>query len=154
MQCVQCQEETKNPKFCSRSCAATHNNKKFPKRDSKKISCKNCNKLFRKSLRSQYCSDACRPLPSSEKTLEEMLDYSKCHRSTLHSRIREAARRIAKKLDMNSCLECHYSLHVEICHIKAINSFSLNAKLKEINHPDNLAPYCRNHHWELDNGYL
>lgn len=32
MVCLTCQSETSNPKFCSRSCAATHNNKSFPKR--------------------------------------------------------------------------------------------------------------------------
>lgn len=30
--CVVCNKETTNPKFCSRSCAATFNNKETPKR--------------------------------------------------------------------------------------------------------------------------
>lgn len=32
MKCLHCQIETKNPKFCNRSCAAKYNGVKFPKR--------------------------------------------------------------------------------------------------------------------------
>lgn len=32
MHCLLCGSETRNPKFCSNSCAASHNNKKSPKR--------------------------------------------------------------------------------------------------------------------------
>ena len=30
--CLTCNEDTSNPKFCSRSCAAIYNNKLFPKK--------------------------------------------------------------------------------------------------------------------------
>lgn len=33
--CLCCEKETINPKFCSRSCAASYNNSKFPKRTQK-----------------------------------------------------------------------------------------------------------------------
>lgn len=32
MNCLNCDKETTNPKFCNRSCAASFNNKLFPKR--------------------------------------------------------------------------------------------------------------------------
>lgn len=45
--CKNCPNETKNPVFCSRSCAATFNNTKFPKRRSLRTihyNCVDCNK--------------------------------------------------------------------------------------------------------------
>ena len=32
IKCLLCKKDTSNPKFCSRSCAASYNNKKDPKR--------------------------------------------------------------------------------------------------------------------------
>lgn len=52
------------------------------------------------------------------------------------------------------CAICKYKLHVEICHIKSVSSFSKETKLSEINDISNLITLCPNHHWELDNGYL
>jgi len=36
MKCLECNIETENPKFCSKSCSAKFNNKKFPKRKTNK----------------------------------------------------------------------------------------------------------------------
>jgi len=43
MKCLRCGNETSNPKFCSRSCSATYNNKLYPKRtkEEKEIIVKN-----------------------------------------------------------------------------------------------------------------
>lgn len=41
MNCIRCNEITQNSKFCSKSCAATYNNRKYPKRKLSK-SCKSC----------------------------------------------------------------------------------------------------------------
>lgn len=54
MFCLYCKFETSNPKFCSKSCAAKYNNRKFPKRSGEGI-CKTC-KVSISSARS-YCSD-------------------------------------------------------------------------------------------------
>jgi predicted HNH restriction endonuclease len=45
-------------------------------------------------------------------------------------------------------------LHVEVCHIREINSFPDTAIIKEINDHGNLILLCRNCHWELDHGLL
>lgn len=57
MICIQCKNETNNPKFCNRSCAATYNNSKYPKRV-KKNSLENCMYCGKKLIWSQkkYCS--------------------------------------------------------------------------------------------------
>lgn len=41
MKCITCSNETTNPKFCNKSCAAKYNNQKFPKRK-KTNNCKKC----------------------------------------------------------------------------------------------------------------
>jgi len=54
--CLKCSKETKNPKFCSKSCANAFNNFKKPKR-SKEGKCKICNETISKSR--SYCSKKC-----------------------------------------------------------------------------------------------
>lgn len=49
------------------------------------------------------------------------------------------------------CEVCEYKLHVEVCHIKPISSFSEETLMGEVNSLDNLKYLCPNHHWELDN---
>ena len=51
--CLSCGNETKNPKFCSKSCSASYNNKKFPKRkpEHKCIDC-GMNAFLSKPIRS------------------------------------------------------------------------------------------------------
>ena len=53
-----------------------------------------------------------------------------------------------------ACQKCSYDKHVELCHIKPINSFDDSATVGEINDPKNLLVLCPNHHWEFDNGIL
>lgn len=56
MLCLECKSETKNPKFCSRSCAATYNNKsgKYNRRTFEG-KCKKCNIPISSSR--TYCND-------------------------------------------------------------------------------------------------
>ena len=53
--CFNCGGDTINPSFCSRSCSATYNNKKFPKRKALKKECPNCGKETLK----QFCCRKC-----------------------------------------------------------------------------------------------
>lgn len=58
--CLQCGKETKNPKFCSRSCATTYNNLH---RKKQKYYCQKCGNLIgegQKYHRRKYC-DNCNP---------------------------------------------------------------------------------------------
>jgi hypothetical protein len=61
--CIQCQTETNNPKFCSRSCAVTYNNKKIAKRTAlppKKSYCLFCRKQIINSKHTRkYCNLKC-----------------------------------------------------------------------------------------------
>jgi hypothetical protein len=51
-------------------------------------------------------------------------------------------------------LDSQMSIAVGIPHIKAISSFPLTAKLKEINAATNVLGLCPNCHWEYDHGLL
>ena len=55
MECKHCREHTDNPKFCSQSCAAKHNN---PRKRKAVKHCRNCNCEL-KDRRNTYCSNQC-----------------------------------------------------------------------------------------------
>lgn len=145
--CLQCQKETKNPKFCSRSCSTIFNNKIHPKRKVE-ATCKICATPI--PARKSYCIE-CNPNIKDwgNITYEEVIGIRKYQKN---SRIRNLARVIYKKSDKPKCCsKCGYDKHYEVCHIKAIKSFNLNSKISEINNLDNLIALCPNCHWELDN---
>jgi Homing endonuclease associated repeat/HNH endonuclease len=150
IKCKNCGKDTKNQKFCSRSCAVTITNK-TPKRKLEG-NCKCCSK----SIKSQniYCKE-CRLYVKiiGEKTLKEVI-YRTHHRSSAFSLIRTRARAIAKKLGVKSCQNCDYSKTIQIGHKKAINLFSEDTLISEINSLTNLIALCPNCHWEFDHNLL
>jgi len=137
--------------FCSRSCAATFNNKKHPKRHLTKT-CNMCKKLIRSDLK--YCGECYRKKHFiSHKTLEEAIKNRKDNNR--YNQIRQISRKKYLESNRKKCCEvCGYDIHIEICHIKDISSFSKDSLISEINDLSNLIALCRNHHWELDNGHL
>lgn len=56
--CLKCNKETKNAKFCSRSCSASFNNNAVPKRGHTRPKCIICDNSV-KSKRCRFCSHAC-----------------------------------------------------------------------------------------------
>lgn len=65
------------------------------------------------------------------------------------------ARKTYEKSDKpKSCCVCGYSKYIDIAHKTPVADFPDDAKVKEINHIDNLVALCKNHHWELDHGEL
>lgn len=133
-----------NNHYCSRSCSAKSTNK-TPKRVKTK-KCKTCQDLiFAKQI---YCSNCSNGL-NIDKALKDVM-YDKHHKSSAYALVRVRARAIAKKLGWNKCCQCGYDKHIEIAHIKPINSFSLETMLSIINHESNLKPLCPNCHWEHD----
>lgn len=151
MKCLNCNTKTQNPKFCSRSCSASYNNKISPKRVRTK-SCKKCKNLI---LSQRVFCDKCKINIYNDWdniTIEEIQCKAKYQRS---AHIRENARRNFKKnVDKPSCLICGYTKHVEVCHIKPIDSFPSSTPVSVVNHIDNLVGLCPNHHWEFDNNQL
>lgn len=147
MLCLNCSKETTNKKFCSRSCSASYNNQKFPKRQ-KEGKCKRCNQPTN-SYRS-YC-DKCKP--GNDITLGDAI-YQKHHKSSAFALVRTRARTVLQLSNRNVCENCGYSKHVECAHRKPISHFHEDTLLSEINHEDNLLALCPNCHWEFDNNLL
>ena len=138
-----------NNHFCSSSCAAKYNNKYSKKRKLSK-KCKTCSALIYKCQ--TYCSSCWDLLNPNigENTLGQYKIRSDANR---YRSIRDHARKVMKN-NLDKCHICSYKVHVEVCHIKEINDFSNDTKIKVINDPKNLVCLCRNHHWELDHNIL
>lgn len=167
MHCITCQGELKRrdqKKFCSRSCAAKHNNKVTPKRKKAMRSqqCRGCLVVIypnQNSTLNAFC-DECREqkkhhrngIDRGERTIEEVVIRKGTNK---YDQIREHAYRIYKNERANPlCERCNYTRHIEICHIQSVPSFPLNTKLKVVNARENILFLCPNCHWEFDHEML
>lgn len=144
-------------KFCSQSCAATFNNKIYIKKEKIYNSCECCSATI--PVNRSYCNKCVKKGKHLgggknilDRTLGEIIGAKEgCSRYTS---IRSNARTIMHQYTNMTCQYCGYSTHVDICHIKPINSYSLDTKVSVINDVSNLLCLCKNHHWEFDNGIL
>jgi 5-methylcytosine-specific restriction endonuclease McrA len=142
-------------KFCSSSCAAKYNNVRFPKRSVPKHYCV-CGKEINK--RTKQCA-GCRNKQRVEKTLMYTIGQLKSLYKENFAGVAAKMRGYSKYKYLKSgkplvCFNCGYSKHVEVCHIKAVASFSDSATMEEVNNLDNLVALCPNCHWEFDHGLL
>ena len=157
--CPECGKETNNPKFCSRSCAATHTNKISPKRKLQR-KCTRCNEHVVRNKRSTLCTscfETKKEVSIIGKTLGEYRNRESMkgkHQSWLHNSIRAMNNHHNRKLKELSCQFCGYSNHVELCHIQPVSRFPDETLVTEVNNPGNILVLCPNHHWEFDNGIL
>lgn len=150
--CLNCGKQTSNPKFCSSSCAATYTNKAQPKRKAKPRFCKYCGQPL--AGKRQVSCENCNPnvVNWMERTLG---DIQRAPQYQVSAHLRTIARNLYNKANLpHVCANCGYSKHVEICHIKPINSFSEETSVAVINALENLVALCPNCHWELDHGLL
>jgi hypothetical protein len=159
MLCNQCQKETNNPKFCSKSCAATFNNTRAPKRKPENT-CATC-KLPCTTSRT-YCRECWLLVAKkrsvekwNEETIKSMRALGNANFNGRYSYIRGLSRRKYLKSNKDKfCYICQYSYHFDVCHIKDIKSFDENTTIGEVNSLDNLVALCKNHHWEFDTGLI
>lgn len=138
--------------FCNRSCAASFNNKMFPKKHkTSKTVCQICQSEI------LYGRLFCK-IHSPRQQDYSTITYGKLTQSARYQK-NAIIRQLARKKYMSSkqpkiCKNCSYSKHVEICHIKAISEFTNNSFISEINDISNLVALCPNCHWEFDNNFL
>lgn len=157
-QCSKCGKDTRNPKFCSRSCSASINNTLYQKRSKKYTPkyCQRCNEQISKRYTNQkFCKECNKNIVKwSTITLGDFKQkFANVYQ--MNARIRDLARQIYKKSDKPKyCINCRYNKFYEICHIKAIKNFSNDTYVTEINDISNLIALCPNCHWELDNKLL
>lgn len=158
MKCLNCSKETANPKFCCRSCAASTNNKLFPKR----VSDRKCTKCDEPacSYRSQLCTlhreefRVARKNQWATRSLSEFRNSEGVlgkHPSWANVRVRLMARTKLSHLSSQPCSKCGYDKHVELAHIQPVTSFPDTALISEVNSESNIIPLCPNCHWEFDN---
>ena len=148
MLCLNCQNETSNPKFCCRSCGVSYNNKLNPKRKLSK-KCKHCDVLIPSNRKCCDKHSKIRWSGRGDLTIADAI-YKRHHRSSAYALIRTRARSIAKSNGLTSCNKCGYDKHVEIAHIKPISEFSDDTLISVVNDLSNLMPLCPNCHWEMD----
>jgi len=137
VKCLCCDKLTQNLKFCSRSCSAKITNK-VSKRKKQIHHCELCGK--EKLNRAKICRSCI------DKKKYTTLDHSHKYSGNC---IRSRARSVMKHI--KSCAQCGYDKHVEVCHIKPIQSFPSQTAIDIINHISNLIVLCPNCHWEFDN---
>ena len=149
--CLYCGKETANPKYCSRSCAAQSTNRLYPKRKKRSYYCQACGTKV--PARRKYC-DSCNP-HRVDWDMVSLSDLQDKRRYQINSRVRELARKayIASGRPQQ-CAVCGYHKHIDVCHVKPINSFPPASTIGEINSLHNLVALCPNCHWEFDNGLL
>lgn len=150
--CLNCGRESPNPKFCSKECHLAYGTFK-PKNPKKRRPrfCKYCGVPV--NNKGRVCKD-CNPnnVDWSKRTLGELQNSAKYQ---VNAALRNSARRIYRQSGRpQQCQNCGYSIHIEICHIHAINSFSEDTPISVINDPDNLVALCPNCHWEFDHNEL
>lgn len=138
-------------KFCSRSCSTAYNNKLHPKIKAIQKYCECGNPKIGNRKFCKQCIEI-----RHENFLNLTLDELRTRRQyQAHAGIRDHSRDVYKKHNGSKiCSKCGYTKHIEVCHIKAIDSFSLTATIRDINNISNLVGLCPNCHWELDNGFL
>lgn len=150
MNCTNCNAETSNAKFCSRSCSNSYTNKAVPKRKRTTLckieGCECLTKSYRHNLCEAHWQEHLLTRMDHQ-TLAEVT-YKHLHLSSAFALVRDRAR---KKFPKCPCQKCGYDKHTEVCHIKPIASFPETALVIEVNDPSNLIRLCPNCHWELDN---
>jgi len=151
--CKNCEKETSNPKFCSRSCSAIYNNKKRIKKTN--CVCPECGE--QKEYRSKLCLK-CHKLKRINEVLKKPIsDYFTYgnHPRFKHNGVRTWAKKLMIFWNIEKkCKSCGYNKHVEVCHKKAISEYSLDTLMEIVNSKENLVYLCRNCHWEFDNDLL
>lgn len=140
-------------KFCSQSCAATFNNKKYPKRKNTHF----CYCGKRIQPKSTMCRDCFHNLQLDRYeslTLGEAR-REKWGKAYQYNDIRVKAKEKMIRMGVpKKCNRCGWEHHVHVSHTKPINAFTDDTKIKEINSKDNLEYLCPNCHWLFEYGSI
>ncbi|MCZ2098085.1 MAG: hypothetical protein LC121_17815, partial [Anaerolineae bacterium] len=82
-------------------------------------------------------------------------DLQQAAKYQVNAHLRTIARNLYDKAGLpHVCANCGYDKHVEICHVKPINSFTDDTPVAVVNALYNLVALCPNCHWELDHRLL
>jgi len=144
-----------NANFCSKSCAATYNNKKFPKRISARdYICPRCG--CRKDHKAAYCAKCVKYFKYRSVQSVPMSKYI----LSGNARIKYSSVRKWAKLMMDywkvpcKCCICGFTDVLHVAHVRSISSFPGTTLMGEVNSTENLRRLCPNHHALLDLGKI
>jgi hypothetical protein len=152
--------------FCSRAC---YNNSKIglepihltlanKTKERKEYFCDRCNKslgIGHNTVKTKKLCLECNKnyVDWSKITISDL--KAKYDINAFHARLRQLSRSNYLNSDKpKMCCNCGYNKHYEVCHIKDVRFFEETDSIAQVNHVDNLIGYCRNCHWEFDNGLL
>lgn len=148
--------------FCSEECRCIWRKKEGKKKGKGCIGiCKECGQEYIKEREARkFCSLKCSSkynfrltfpnhISIADKQLSDVIKL----KDNKFLKIRDHAKRLYLKKD-STCQNCNFSYHVDVCHIKAISSFSKDTLVAEINAKTNILLLCKNCHFELDSGIL
>ena len=115
--------------------------------------CKCGKKIFCRSDKWRACRTCLSKVKSIEFGLTKKIsDFKHTNSRHRYQNVREHAHRMAIVYGFEKkCARCSYDKHVELCHIKAISSFSIDTLLSIVNSSDNIIFLCPNCHWEQEN---
>jgi len=137
--------------FCSRSCAATYNNKLNPKRIARHRICPECLNKFKGQ--NKYCSAECIPKKSKE-------EYKSDHRNNV-SNLRKRMKEKAISLMGGECQICKYNKCSRALHFHHINpeekdfNISLASSWEKAKSElDKCVLLCANCHAEVHDGLI
>lgn len=152
--CEGCGIITKNPKFCSASCAAKTNNVKYPKRHKETRQCPDCGRTASKNKPCHHHFMINAIESYGNRTIASLFEKAKNAQHHYRS-VRLHAHRVAffNKME-KKCFICGYDIHVQLCHKKPIHSFTRDTLLKEVNDLSNLVFLCPNHHLQMEHGHI
>lgn len=148
------------PLYCSRRCSNIKSNSRWDNYISKNErgvceKCGNRRDVRNKSKLCQLCLNVERKTKVLEMTIGELKEKHKLKIGKWYSaEIRNHCRNHNVELTKLPCQKCGYDKHVELCHIKPVNTFGDDITIREVNNPSNIIVLCPNHHWEFDNGVL
>lgn len=148
--CKECNTETENPKFCSRSCSVTYNNRNRCRHRTLSKICPDCG--GRKTSDAIRCHK-CKVKHTIEKNMAKPISSffrKKGHRSYRYDKIRQWAKKLSDYWEIPKKCFCGYDLHVELCHKVPISWFKDDTPMGIVNSEENLKYLCPNHHWEYD----
>lgn len=155
--CIHCGEMTKNPKFCSHSCASTYSNLNHPQRYEKRRenrlirTCKYCGvELNGRRTTCQACN---RNIVDWDEV--KLIEVQHSAKYQISAQVRYRARYTYRNSDRPKyCINCGYKKHYEVCHIRPIYDFPEDATIGMVNDLSNLVALCPNCHWEFDHNHL
>lgn len=119
--------------------------------------CVDCGALISyKSTRCKECTDALKCKDLSNITLGDIKNLYKNKSSmNIAAKVRGYSKVIYNRSNKpKCCVNCGYSKHYEVCHIKAVKDFPDTATMAEVHSLDNLIALCPNCHWEYDHNML